>query len=118
MFEDQNAGKPLHGGDQHSVLCHYRRSNLVFPLSQLKQDYPLLPFCITSNKWYFNHILWSLSAFLTVIITSTCISVLQLCTKPVEFSLYLPGFFSSQFLYKRIQESEEIEKHLVCDPVS
>lgn len=76
-----------------------------------------IPFTIDSNKQYFNK-LWSLSAPLTVIITSTCTCALQLGTNPVTFSLYPPIFFPPQLLYKYIQKGEGIEKHLVCGSVS
>lgn len=65
------------------------------------------PFHINSNKRYFNQYVMSLSAFLTVIITSSCTSALQLANKPVKSSLYLPVFFSPQHFYKYIQELKE-----------
>lgn len=59
-----------------------------------------------------------MSACLNVIITSMCTSALQMGTTLIEISLYIPALFSLQLLYKHMQETEEIEKHLVCDPIS
>ena len=74
-------------------------------------------FVLTLLNSIFINMLWSLSAFLTAVIKSTCTSALQLGTKPVEFSSYLPAFFSRQLFSKNISETEGTEKHLVCDPV-